>query len=105
MATTVAEIRSSSLPNYNQSQSSLRSRRIAWARCRPSFARTQNSRWKYIDRSAQTKLATGELLALDNQIDTTTGTLRSAPFSTMMITRCFPTILSIRGCWCRRWKE
>jgi membrane fusion protein, multidrug efflux system len=28
------------------------------------------------DRSAQTKLATGELLALDNQIDTTTGTLK-----------------------------
>jgi len=28
------------------------------------------------DRSAQTKLADGELLALDNQIDTTTGTLK-----------------------------
>jgi membrane fusion protein, multidrug efflux system len=28
------------------------------------------------DRSAQNKLATGELLALDNQIDTTTGTLK-----------------------------
>lgn len=28
------------------------------------------------DRSDQTKLATGELLALDNQIDTTTGTLK-----------------------------
>jgi multidrug efflux system membrane fusion protein len=28
------------------------------------------------DRSGQTKLATGELLALDNQIDTTTGTLK-----------------------------
>jgi len=28
------------------------------------------------DRSAQTKLASGELLALDNQIDTTTGTLK-----------------------------
>ena len=28
------------------------------------------------DRSAQTKLAAGELLALDNQIDTTTGTLK-----------------------------
>ena len=28
------------------------------------------------DRSAQDKLATGELLALDNQIDTTTGTLK-----------------------------
>ena len=28
------------------------------------------------DRSAQTKIATGELLALDNQIDTTTGTLK-----------------------------
>ena len=29
------------------------------------------------DRSAQTKLASGELLALDNQIDTTTGTLKA----------------------------
>ncbi len=28
------------------------------------------------DRSAQTKIASGELLALDNQIDTTTGTLK-----------------------------
>jgi multidrug efflux system membrane fusion protein len=28
------------------------------------------------DRSGQTKLATGELLALDNQIDTTTGTVK-----------------------------
>ena len=28
------------------------------------------------DRTAQTKLATGELIALDNQIDTTTGTLK-----------------------------
>ena len=29
------------------------------------------------DRSAQTKIASGELLALDNQIDTTTGTLKA----------------------------
>jgi len=29
-----------------------------------------------LDRSAQTKLAAGELLALDNQIDTTTGTVK-----------------------------
>ena len=28
------------------------------------------------DRTAQTKIATGEVLALDNQIDTTTGTLK-----------------------------
>ena len=28
------------------------------------------------DRSAQTKIASGEVLALDNQIDTTTGTLK-----------------------------
>ena len=42
------------------------------------------------DRSAQTKLASGELLALDNQIDTTTGTLKARAIFPNEDLRLFP---------------
>ena len=43
------------------------------------------------DRTAQTKIATGKLLTIDNLIDTTTGTSSCAPSSTTITARCFPT--------------
>ena len=42
------------------------------------------------DRSAQTKIASGELLALDNQIDTTTGTLKVRAIFSNEDQRLFP---------------
>ena len=42
------------------------------------------------DRSAQTKIASGELLALDNQIDTTTGTLKARAIFTNDDLHLFP---------------
>ena len=42
------------------------------------------------DRTAETKIASGELLALDNQIDTTTGTLKVRAIFTNEDQRLFP---------------
>ena len=51
---------------------------------------------------AQKKIATGTLLTLDNQIDTTTGTVKARARSTTRTTRSFRTSSSTRGCWSTR---
>ena len=45
------------------------------------------------DRTAQTKIASGELLTLDNQIDTTTGTVKGRASSTTKMMRSSRTSL------------
>jgi len=51
------------------------------------------------DRTAQKKIASGTLLTLDNQIDTTTGTVKARSVFDNKNDALFPTSLLTRGCW------
>jgi len=51
------------------------------------------------DRTAQTKIASGSLLTIDNQIDTTTGTVKARSIFDTRITRSSPISLSTFACW------
>ena len=56
------------------------------------------------DRAANTKLATGSLLTLDNQIDTTTGTLKLKAIFPNTDNALFPNQFVNAGCWWIRCK-
>ena len=62
-------------------------------------AASASCRWRPATGRELTKLASGKLLTLDNQIDTTTGTVKLAGSSIIRTELCFPNQFVNTGCW------
>ena len=73
--TPTTPMRCSSSPNLSPSLFCSPCRKTISRRCRSGWRRAR-SKWTHYSRDDQTKLATGKLLTIDNQIDQTTGTGR-----------------------------